>query len=273
MTMRSSKIRQPESKEVKRSSINFANYNPRRITEEARKKLKANLKRVGLLGGIVWNETTGNLVSGHQRVSVIDEVNKYDPGTQENDYLLRVEVVHLDEKSEKEQNLFMNNRSVQGEFDDEMLKKMFDGIDYTLAGFDDFDLDLMGIGEAQEIDISALGEWDKDEVIADDVELAAADEVHRSEAENTSLDRSTNFYEDTAENQLARHNEVQKIKDRIANKNDESRDGGMLSYVVVSFPSPQEKERFMEMFGYDVAQKMIEGKEFIDRIEFGVEDE
>ena len=93
-----------------------------------------------MLGGIVWNEVTGNLVSGHQRISVIDEVNKYNPDTRTNDYLIRVEVVHMDEKTEKEQNIFMNNRSVQGDFDSDMLKDMLDGIDYSLAGLNDFDL-------------------------------------------------------------------------------------------------------------------------------------
>lgn len=134
--MRESKIKQSEKKQVERSKINFASYNPRKITLEARKQLKANLKRMGLMGGIVWNEATGNLVSGHQRLSIIDEVNHYpDKG----DYLIEVEVVHLSEKEEKEQNLFMNNRSVQGEFDDDMLRDLLDGIDYTLAGLSELD--------------------------------------------------------------------------------------------------------------------------------------
>lgn len=47
--MKENKITQPESREIQRSDINFANYNPRKITQEARKNLKANLKRVGLL--------------------------------------------------------------------------------------------------------------------------------------------------------------------------------------------------------------------------------
>ena len=88
--MTKNKITQPESREIQRSIINFANYNPRKIAPEARKSLKANLKRIGLLGGIVWNEVTGNLVSGHQRISVIDEENKYHPDTKDNDYLIRV---------------------------------------------------------------------------------------------------------------------------------------------------------------------------------------
>ena len=145
---------------IKRSEINFVNYNPRKISDEAKKQLKANLKRIGLLGGVVWNKTTGNLVSGHQRVSVMDEVNRYESG--ENDYELRVEVVEMDEKTEKEQNIFMNNRSVQGEFDTDMLENMLSDIDYANAGLDDFDLQMLGIGEIDESMTNGLS-WNEEE--------------------------------------------------------------------------------------------------------------
>ena len=207
--MKENKITQPESREIQRSDINFANYNPRKITQEARKNLKANLKRVGLLGGIVWNEVTGNLVSGHQRISVIDEVNKYNPDTRTNDYLIRVEVVHMDEKTEKEQNIFMNNRSVQGDFDSDMLKDMLDGIDYSLAGLNDFDLNMLGIGD---LDFSINDDiWRKEDILDDS--LSAIDEATKEGKENKDINRSNNFYEDSKENQIVRHNEVQKIKE------------------------------------------------------------
>lgn len=202
--MKENKITQPESREIQRSDINFANYNPRKITQEARKNLKANLKRVGLLGGIVWNEVTGNLVSGHQRISVIDEVNKYNPDTRTNDYLIRVEVVHMDEKTEKEQNIFMNNRSVQGDFDSDMLKDMLDGIDYSLAGLNDFDLNMLGIGD---LDFSINDDiWRKEDILDDS--LSAIDEATKEGKENKDINRSNNFYEDSKENQIVRHNEV-----------------------------------------------------------------
>lgn len=189
--MKENKITQPESREIQRSDINFANYNPRKITQEARKNLKANLKRVGLLGGIVWNEVTGNLVSGHQRISVIDEVNKYNPDTRTNDYLIRVEVVHMDEKTEKEQNIFMNNRSVQGDFDSDMLKDMLDGIDYSLAGLNDFDLNMLGIGD---LDFSINDDiWRKEDILDDS--LSAIDEATKEGKENKDINRSNNFYE------------------------------------------------------------------------------
>lgn len=89
-----------EPVEIARSSIRFANYNPRKITDSALKKLKQNIKRVGMLGGIIWNERTNNLVSGHQRVTVLDQLNGYD-GTTETDYILRVDKVNLSEKEEK----------------------------------------------------------------------------------------------------------------------------------------------------------------------------
>lgn len=196
--MKENKITQPESREIQRSDINFANYNPRKITQEARKNLKANLKRVGLLGGIVWNEVTGNLVSGHQRISVIDEVNKYNPDTRTNDYLIRVEVVHMDEKTEKEQNIFMNNRSVQGDFDSDMLKDMLDGIDYSLAGLNDFDLNMLGIGD---LDFSINDDiWRKEDILDDS--LSAIDEATKEGKENKDINRSNNFYEDSKENQI-----------------------------------------------------------------------
>ena len=266
--MKESKIKQPESREIQRSQINFANYNPRKITPEARKKLKANLKRVGILGGIVWNEFTGNLVSGHQRVSVIDEVNKYNVETNENDYSIRVEVVQMDEKTEKEQNIFMNNRNVQGDFDSDMLKDLLDGIDYNLAGLDDFDLNMLGIGDI-DLNIGNDDIWRKEDVLDDS--LSVIDGLTKEGGECRNIDRSIDFYADSKENQIARHNEIQKIKDRINNQNGFEKDNGMLSYVVLSFKTPTERANFMEIFGYSFDERYIDGNEFMNRVEFGVE--
>lgn len=261
--MKENKIRQAQQITVKRSNINFAHYNPRTISDEARKKLKANLKRVGLLGGIVWNKTTGNIVSGHQKVSVMDEVNRYENGN--NDYNIKVEVVEMNEKTEKEQNLFMNNRSAQGEYDNDMLKDMLIDIDYTNAGMDEFDLQMLGIGEIEE-DIISDKFWNEKDV-SEEHDLQHLSIVTKEGDEDRKTDRSTNFYNDTPENQIKRHNEVQKIKDRILdNKTD---DGGMLSYVVLSFPTPDARVRFMQTFGYGEDDKYVDGEEFARKIEFG----
>lgn len=250
-----------------RSQINFASYNPRKITQDARKKLKANLKRVGVLGGIVWNETTGNLVSGHQKVSIIDEVNKYNAATNTNDYPIRVEVVQMDLKTEKEQNLFMNNHNVQGEFDTDMVRDMLDGIDLELAGLNEFDLGVLGVGGDFHIG-SKSEDWSLQDI--EDENIRILSEHTKSGEENKDIDRSVNFYDDTPENQVIRHNDVQKIKDRIGKQNSYEKDNGMLSYVVLSFSSPTERANFMDMFGYNFEDRYINGKDFMNKVEFGL---
>ena len=120
-----------ESRVIWRSEIHFAEYNPRVIKDDSRKKLQKNIENIGLLGGIVWNESSGKLVSGHQRLKFLDKKYKGE------DYQLTVVVVNLDDKQEKEQNLFMNNPDTQGEFEFSMLGDMLkSGIDAMAAGFD-----------------------------------------------------------------------------------------------------------------------------------------
>lgn len=264
--MKENKVFQPEQKEILRSEIHYAHYNPRKISKEAKAKLKANIKRIGLLGGVVWNENTRNLVSGHQRVAILDEINHYDIQTQKNDYLLRVEVVRLDETTEKEQNLFMNNRSVQGEYDRDMLQAMLHDIDYSLAGFDDFDLNILGISVGVDDippDLSAQT-WSKQNVMGD--EMLSIDKETKQSPENSKLDRSKNFYTSTPEEQIARHNEVEKIKTRIMTSKGDN-DNGALSYVVLSFRTPTNKEGFMIKCGFPPMDKYIDGEEFSERID------
>jgi hypothetical protein len=116
---------------VKRSEIRLASYNPRLITDDARKKLKENIKRVGLLDPIIVNKTTMNVVSGHQRLQVLDQLNG-----KKDDYDVTVSMVELDEKTEKEQNVFMNNPFGQGEFDQVKLPDLLKEINADFAGFE-----------------------------------------------------------------------------------------------------------------------------------------
>jgi hypothetical protein len=126
-------IIQHEPSLVKRSNIRMADYNPRRITPEARHKLEENLDKCGLMGGIVWNSTTGNLVSGHQRIAIMDKRKKYKADDPKTDYDVWVTKVELTEKEEKEQNIFLNNQSAMGFFDDEKLKSLMKNINFSEA--------------------------------------------------------------------------------------------------------------------------------------------
>lgn len=104
------------------------------ITEEERKTLKKSLSSHGLVEPLIWNEKTGNLVGGHQRLSVLDSVER------SKDYVLTVSVVNLDEKREKALNIMMNNTNAQGSFDLDSLEKLLKETDQELAGFTDSDI-------------------------------------------------------------------------------------------------------------------------------------
>lgn len=97
-----------------------APYNPRVMSEDARARLRDNIKRVGIIEPPIWNERTGNVVGGHQRLSVLDALEKT------GDYMLSVAVVNLNPNEEKEQNVFLNNPSAQGEWDWGKLRDLFE---------------------------------------------------------------------------------------------------------------------------------------------------
>jgi uncharacterized membrane protein YciS (DUF1049 family) len=118
-------LKQWPTEKINRSQINFADYNPRILSASTRKKLKANLDKMGLMGGIVWNKRTGNVVSGHQRLGIIDQINKT------KDYELECVVVDIDLEDEKKQNIFFNNYTAQGEYDLEKLNDMMKDLGYS----------------------------------------------------------------------------------------------------------------------------------------------
>lgn len=117
---------------VHRSKLRNASYNPRKISDKAKKKLKRNIERVWLIDPPIWNIRTGNIVGGHQRVAILDAIAGTD------DYELPVSQVDMDELTEKEQNVFLNNTEAQGDFDLGKLASMFkdDKINNDNSGFD-----------------------------------------------------------------------------------------------------------------------------------------
>lgn len=219
------------SGEVKRSEIILAAYNPRKITAEARKKLKANIKRIGIIGGLIWNKTTGNLLAGHQRISILDELNRYD-SSEKTDYLIRLDIVELDAKTEIEQNIFLNSRSVQGEYDNEMLGSLLSDIDYDLAGLDEMDLNMIA-AESPAFDFGSNEE---------------------TKAEIKEMERP---YEERK--QIMKDMKAQQ-KEAIANKFQGD------PYFTLSFDSVDNKAEFLERFGFDPSSKFIKGEILGDKI-------
>jgi hypothetical protein len=221
--------------EVLRSTINFANYNPRKISDFASTQIRKNIRRVGLLGGIVLNKPSMNIVSEHQRIKQIDTLQGYNTETFENDYLIRVEMIDVDEKTEIEQNIFMNSQSVQGEFDIDLLKDLIPDIDYKAAGLDDTDLNMIGI-----------------ELFKDTVEKGVTD-----------LENSINEVMKPVEDRKEHIKELKKQIVADANAKVDNFD----SYITLNFQTSDQKRSFMQRFGFSPDEKFIDGNAFAETIE------
>jgi len=217
-----------ETAEVMRSQIHPAEYNPRVIDPDARAALKRSIKRYGVVGGIVVNKRTGyTIVSGHQKVDILDEINKYP----ENDYCLKVEVIDVDEQTEMELNIFFNNPSGQGRWDEDKLRILVPKIDTKNAGLTMQDLAAIGV----RIEVPTVS------VIKEDIE---------------------NLQRPMEERKAAVKEMKAQIKEQAEQKAMEHE-----SYVTISFSSYRAKSAFMLRFGFDPLDKFINGEAFSDMIE------
>lgn len=115
-----------------------APYNPRidlKPEDIEYQKLKKSIKEFDYVEPIIYNEKTGNIVGGHQRVKVLKELG-YDE--------IDVSVVHLSETKEKSLNLALNK--ISGEWDYPKLKDVLEELDtgafdMEITGFDDGEIE------------------------------------------------------------------------------------------------------------------------------------
>ena len=265
MTMKS-KIKQSETLILKRSEITPADYNPRTISDDARKKLKKNIKENGIIGGMVWNKQTGNLVSGHQKLNIADEVNGYEKG---NDYEIKVEVIDVDLKKEKELNIWFNSKAVQGEMDYRKLAQIYPDIDAELAGLDDVDVSMIEIELPSDVEISipTFESQESKQIQANESktkqdEANASNVIYHPDGKLEDLERSVN----EKENELSYEERKAKIKEiKEAVKNGATIEGE--PYFTVSFDSYENKVEFLERFNLPFDSKFIKGEELADSID------
>lgn len=120
-----------------------ADYNPRvdlRPGDAGYERLRRSMAAHGLARPPVWNERTGRLVSGHQRLKVLKA-----EGVAE----VEVVVVDRDAASEKALNVLLNNRRVMGRDDDAKLIDLLEELaadpvaDPLDGGWDDEALEAM----------------------------------------------------------------------------------------------------------------------------------
>lgn len=103
-----------------------ADYNPRTINEDALRGLGRSLEEFGDISGIVWNQRSGNMVCGHQRLNALQEryagalrlihedgrVSLMAPSGE----LFEIRVVDWADALEKAANLAANNPHISGDF-------------------------------------------------------------------------------------------------------------------------------------------------------------
>ena len=125
-----------EIRTLKAAEIKAADYNPRKDLQPEDteyKKLRRSIEEFGYVEPIIWNERTGNVVGGHQRLKVLLE-----QGAQE----IECVVVSLDDKDEKILNVLLNK--VKGRWDIGKLADLLQELDEAGAmeatGFEDWEL-------------------------------------------------------------------------------------------------------------------------------------
>lgn len=252
-----------EHKALQRSEIRFSDYNPRKITKEGKQALKRSIKKFGVVGGIVVNGANNNvIVGGHQKVAILDELYGYP----ENDYTLNVEVIEVDEKTEKELNITLNNPNVGGEWDYDQLRTLIPDIDYKDAGLTEADLSFIGVDH--------IFKTEKENEVFDELNdlMSDVNEEHQAEVEARKEQRRL---ENEASKMIDQADKIAHVKEVKAQVNARAQEeaGKMEAYVMISFDDFNAKASFMERFGYDAYDKFIKGEDFEERLEGGYEDE
>ncbi len=77
MSVAATKFQKGEERYILRSQIKEDPTIPASLGRGAEKRLRAFIKKHGLFGTIIWNERTGNIVSGHQRLKALDYNEKF----------------------------------------------------------------------------------------------------------------------------------------------------------------------------------------------------
>lgn len=187
------------------------------------------MQTVGLLAPLIWNEKTGNLVSGHQRISILD-----DAADGAADYLLTMAVVQLTHEQELEANVLLNNVEAQGRFDMPKLSELLNNkaIRIEGTGFDISDVHRL-FGDAPTVALGAR--------------------LHGEGKELTESLRE--YHENFADKSKAGH-----VSDADAAMDTDF-------YLVPVFPDNASASAFLHRFGLDPDERYFDGAAFVVKID------
>lgn len=129
-----------------------AEYNPRVELDESHEEyrlLEGSVAEFGYVVPIIWNERTGRVVGGHQRLTVLQNAGETE---------VDVSVVDLDEEAEKQLNVALNK--VEGDWDNETLPELLAELDELgvaeATGFDRRAIDFMNRGLDELVDEATI---------------------------------------------------------------------------------------------------------------------
>ena len=245
-------IKQSQTTEIHRSQIRLNPYNPKRHTDKQVKQQVANIKANGYLGGIVWNETSGNLIDGHRRVQALDIIHKYD-GTLETDYLLKVEAVEFDEKAELEQLTYMAVGNSKADYN--LIAQYAEQIDTSAIGMTDEERTRLLALIPSASDVAAMQDLGGD--------FLTSSPVHDLDRDEQTFDEIAGQREEASH---ASKEEMQAKKKRnaevITNRNANTK-----CYIMLDFDDVEELQTFCEAVGLMVEENMtVRGIELIEKL-------
>lgn len=127
--------------------LNPAEYNPRKPLapgDVEYEQIKQSILTFGMVEPIIWNRLTGNVVGGHQRLTVLRDLGHE---------TVEVSVIEVTEEQEKALNIALNK--ISGEWDDDRLSTLLDEL---AANADDMLLTLTGFTEEELDEMFDLGD-------------------------------------------------------------------------------------------------------------------
>lgn len=192
---------------MKISDLRYAEYNPRVALKpgmDEYEKIKKNIIEFGFVEPVIVNDRTGNIVGGHQRVSVLKDIG-YD----------EVDVVHVDMDLDHEKALNIALNKITGKWDNNKLIKLIDSIDVGDVQFTGFsDIELSGI-KASLGDIPTFSlDLDNDETNNDeDDEIEYTEEYEDNNKYDNDVDYSDEADSDEVDEDNATNNDIDTYDD------------------------------------------------------------
>lgn len=102
-------------------------------------KLKKSIEKHTYIDPIIWNERTGYIVAGHQRLNVLKDLAE-----KEGVKLDKVSVIVVNLSDDDEKTFLLSDNKITGVWDPDKLKTMFEQLseeEYEFTGFDEFEIE------------------------------------------------------------------------------------------------------------------------------------